>query len=275
MNQSLDASLAGPTTRSGVKTAQNAIITWFVSDEANEATFLPQVQSLSHTPKTKITYWRCAVVFFASSLAVNPDARHVFFTNCDLPVIEGIDLASLFSCWGVEVVRLPITFRLECGAVSAWGNQFYVFDIIAYLAANALAEQAIILDSDCIWLKPIDEMADAIATSGCIGYFLGEDEHPGDEAINGLSRAGMARFLATHGGPLRGTTPYYGGEIYAARQDITCRIADRFAMLWPLVLGHVSDAPREEAHLLSILYALDGIENCEGNRFIRRMWTTF
>jgi hypothetical protein len=106
-------------------------------------------------------------------------------------------------------------------------------------------------------------------------YLLGENEYPAGSEINGLSREEMAQFLRRHGGPDRPSADYFGGEIYAARQDVTRRISARAQALWPEVLEQGPDAPREEAHLLSMLYAFDGIQPGTANRFIRRMWTTF
>lgn len=256
------------------------IATWFVADDGTSATYFPQVGSRSDAPAAQAVYWRCTACFFASSIVVNPSARHVFYTNTQVPVVDGIDIAELFAMWGVEVVTLPITYRLPKGAVSSWGNQFYIFDVLAHYATSSSAAPLIVLDSDCIWVKSADTMVVEIANIGALTYFLGHDEHPEGEAINGLTRAGMAEFLAANGGPRLGSTPYFGGEIYAASAALTRAISARARALWPQVMTQAAAAPREEAHFLSILYALEGVGLDRGsgdtaNRFIRRMWTTF
>ncbi|MGH6785380.1 MAG: hypothetical protein ACREBO_01000 [Novosphingobium sp.] len=255
--------------------AKTAIATWFVADSAADATFFPQVAHRSDAPAAQAIYWRCAAVFFASSRAQNPDARHLFYTNAPLPIVDGLDLAEWFERSGIEVVTLPITYRLPRGSVGSWGNQFYIFDVLDHAAAAPPAEQLIVLDSDCLWRRPVAAMAVAIDQHGALTYELGPAEHPAGEAINGLSRAGLARFVARHGGPPRASTPYCGGEIYAARAEVTARIAARARALWPEVLAQGEDAPREEAHLLSAIYAIEGLAIGTANPFIRRMWTTF
>ncbi|MET0181136.1 MAG: hypothetical protein ABW194_11745 [Novosphingobium sp.] len=255
--------------------ARTAICTWFVADAPADATFFPQVGARSDSPSAQAVYWRCSTGFFASSLAVNPDTRHLLFTNGPVPHVDGVDLAALYARWGVETVLLPVAHRLPRGAVGSWGNQFYVFDILDHLAADASLDRAIVLDSDCLWLRPVDEMERAIDQAGALTYLLGEDAYREDEPINGLTRGQMARFLHTGGGPDRPSTPYYGGEIYAATRAVTARLAARAAALWPAVLAQGADAPREEAHFLSVLYALEGIAPGTADRFIRRMWTAF
>ena len=254
---------------------QTAIITWFVADDAANATWFPQVGGRSDAPAAQATYWRCTVAFFASSLALNRGARHLFYTNTRVPMIDGVDLAALFARWEIEVVTLPITYRLPRDAVSSWGNQFYIFDILDNLAQRDDLARAIVLDSDCVWRQPVGALATAIDAHGALTYELDFAEHAEHEAINGLSRQGMARFLARHGGAERDATPYFGGEIYAARREVTQAIAARAKTLWPELLAGAADAPREEAHLLSIIYALEGIAPGTANGFIRRMWTTF
>ena len=173
-----------------------AICTWFVSDAEADATFFPQIGANSNKRETQDIYWRCVACFFASSVVANPGRRHVFFSNAAPPVVDGVSFAELFRQWRVEVVTLPITYRLSKGEVKSWGNQFYIFDIIDWMAAATQTARWIVLDADCVWIRPADEIERAIDEHGVLTYELGDDEHAADEAINGLSRDGMARFLA-------------------------------------------------------------------------------
>ncbi|WP_164843972.1 hypothetical protein [Croceicoccus ponticola] len=255
--------------------AATIIATWFVGDTAEDATFFPQVVSRSDDAGAQAVYWRCTVAFYASSLAVNPDARHVFYTNGPVPVIDGFDCRAALERWGVEIVTLPISWRLPRGSVGSWGNQFYVFDVIAHVAASDGDDRLILLDSDCIWRQPVGGLEAAIDRHGALTYELGHDEHPEGEAINGLTREGLASFVARHGGEVRSKRAYFGGEIYAASAETNRRVAELARKLWPDVVAQADDSPREEAHLLSAIYALLDIAPGTANAFIRRMWTTF
>jgi hypothetical protein len=251
------------------------IATWFVADDAATATFFPQVGSRSDAPETQAVYWRCVLCFYASSLVLNPAQPHVFFTNTALPTIDGIDFAAVFARWKVAVVRLPITYRLPKGAVEMWGNQFYIFDILAYLSRHGTNARHVVLDSDCLWLKPVNALADTIDRHGVATYQIGADEHAMDMIINGRSRADLARYIRARGGKTGEHANYLGGEIFAATQEQTALLSAQIATLWPDITGNVADAPREEAHALSVLYALNGYAAGTANPFIRRMWTTF
>ncbi|MFP1133298.1 hypothetical protein [Asticcacaulis sp. W401b] len=251
------------------------ISTWFVEDSAAEATYFPQIGSLSNTSEAKLIYWRCVAAFYASSIHLNSEEMHVFFTNTDLPRVDGVELSELFQHWGVKIVRLPVTYRLPQNSVGSWGNQFYIFDILNYLTETPIAEVNIVLDSDVIWIKSAESIVDAIQKNGALTYCFSESEYKEAEPINGRTRQQMAAFCTAQGGVVGRSVDYDGGEIYAARQDVTERLVSRVRSIWPKVIAGEPNAPLEEAHLLSILYALEGIEQGTANPYIRRMWTTF
>lgn len=261
--------------RGPLVTMKPTIATWFVADSAEEATFFPQVSSRSDSATAQAVYWRCTVCFFASSLALNPQARHVLYTNGPVPAVDGHDVAAMLERWGVEVIRWPVSMRLHRGAVESWGNQFYVFDVIEHHIADPSAGPLILLDSDCLWLRPVSPMLAAIDRHQALTYLFNAGEYAEGAPINGQTRAGLARFLAQTGGPALARVEYCGGELIAASAPFLRRLHDRFVQLWPAVLEQSEDAPREEAHLLSILYAAEGIALGTANHFIRRMWTTF
>lgn len=251
------------------------ISTWFVSDEPEHASFFPQIGGSSGTTDAQAIYWRCILCFFASSVAVNPNSTHVLFTNARRPVVDGVDVANALHQWRVRVVHLPISYRLPAGRVKVWGNQFYIFDIIKYLAEFGERERYVVLDSDCIWMRPITEIDKAISRNGVLTYLIGGNEHAQTEPINGLSRQGMARFMRSLGGKSHESIPYCGGEIFAATLREIKRLAEQIDSVWPCVLADEKEAPKEEAHLLSVLYAMNEYEIGTANVFIKRMWTTF
>ncbi len=250
-----------------------AVATWFVADSPESGTYFPQIESRSDLASSQAIYWRCVVGFFASSLAVNPSCRHVFFTNADVPTVDGLDIGDLLARWGVDIVHLPITWRLPPRSVESWGNQFYVFDVLQYWGATGGDLPLILLDSDCVWIRSALEIAEAIRKHGAVTYEL---QGPAEERINGVSRIELAHFASRYTAAIASDAiPYSAGEFIAVSSEVAARISERAVSLWPDVLVQGEGAPREEAHLLSVIYAIEGFDAGGANGVIRRMWTTF
>ena len=259
-----------------------AISTWFVADAPGEETEFPQVGLISSRQRFQDYYWRCAVCFFASSRRFNPSARHVFFTNTTVPIVDGVAVSGMFAELGVEVVRLPITHRLPVEVSRSWGNQFYVLDIIKKVASDGSDEQFILLDSDCLWTASAQSMCGAIARSGCLTYTLGDEEYPPEAPINGVTRCELRQALdrwRADGGTAsmpRGADPflpYHGGEVFAATIQSCRAIAALIDPLWRWAFDSNVNAFREEAHFLSIIYGALGYAPYTAQPFIKRMWT--
>ena len=255
--------------------AGTLISTWFVEDRPEESTYFPQVNESSASPAVHAVYWRCIVAFYATSLIHNPGNPHAFFTNTNLPEVDGVDVAALFARWGVEVIVLPITHRLPRGRVGSWGNQFYIFDVIDYLARVGRWPSAVVLDSDVVWTAPGARMEQAILSEGALTYVHDLDAYPEGAQINGVTRQALAGFSRRHGGPAASTIVYCGGEIYAATLDATIRVAELGRSLWDAVVAGEDGAPMEEAHLLSVIYGMAGYRLGSADPFIKRMWTAF
>ena len=266
---------------------KTAIATWFVADRPGEETAFPQVEGLSSSADFQNTYWRCVICFFASSLRHNPDAPHLLFTNVSSPAVDGVNLAKLLSKWGVQIIHLAITFRAPPSVAKSWGNQFYILDVIKYVAANDCSDNLILLDCDCVWTMSARRISEAISRHGCLTYTLNEEHYRLDASINGITRQEMAKALRSWAADcdiddhaeMRNAPwiPYHGGEIFAASKKVCCDLANPIDSLWEWWRGAGSGGLgiKEEAHFLSILYAFHAYSNCTANDFIKRIWTAF
>jgi hypothetical protein len=252
---------------------ETIIATWFIADDDSTSTYFPQIGAKSDGKTAQHIYWRCVATFFASSLAVNPRCRHRFYTNTEIPEIDGFSFRKNFAQWGVEVVFLSISYRLPPGRVSCWGNQFYIFDIIKHIASDKIGGRHIVLDSDCIWIKPVDQMEDAINRFGILTYDVYRDEVE-ERLINGVSRRDLASFYNAITGEHKRLINYCGGEIFACRTDVAVTLALSLDRFWAKTMEGVANAPQEEAHLLSVLYAHFGYRAGTADPFIRRIWTS-
>ncbi len=261
-----DAAEAGP---------RPTIATWFVSDDADEASVFPGVSGDSSDKGFQDVYWRCVVVFFWSSLRFNPEARHVFYTNAPLPVVDGLDVGDWFARAGIETVCLPITHRLPPAATASFGNQFYLLDVIAHAAADPGGTGAfMLLDSDCLWNGAGDPFWEAIARDGVLTYPLWYSE---DEIINGVSRRTLGEIHRDFYGEAPAETPkYFGGELFAAGGAALSDIARESAAAWEMNLAALRDGRpwcREEAQLLSIVHQRLGLTTSDASRLFKRIWT--
>ncbi|MDT7858016.1 hypothetical protein RQM47_15320 [Rubrivirga sp. S365] len=259
------------------------LTTWLYAEPPGEESVYPQVvgQGAPSSTRFQAVYWRCVAVFFASARRWAPDARLVLATNVEaVPAVDGRDLGTFLDRLGVEVVRLPYTFRPPPGYYGAWRNQFYVFDVVRWLAAEVEpGGVGMVLDSDCVWARPPDRMAAMTRRHGALTYDLGLPE--GGEQ-NGLTLAQMGALYAdlapTLGGEAPETAPpYVGGELVAATGDVLGQIDALAARLWPEMLRrHGAGRPHfnEEAQALSWIYHRLGIAYGTANPFLRRIWTT-
>jgi hypothetical protein len=255
---------------------QMAICTWFVGDRPGEETHFPQVQGLvSSSAEFQEIYWRCIVVFFATSKQRNPNYRHVLFANCPAPVVDGIDIGSILMKYGVEIIFLPISYRIPPGKFGSFGNQFYILDIIKFVARSAIS-RIVVLDSDCVWLRSADALGHAIDSVGILAYDLGL---PASQIENGIAVGNLPTLGSALGFPARRTPSVYaGGEVFAATREACRNLVPMIERLWlnnlrALALGEPS--LNEEAQFLSVLYLHCGIRMDTANAFLRRIWTTF
>ena len=259
--------------------APPTVVTWLYAEAPGEESVYPQVIGHGAPSSTRFqaVYWRCVAVFFASLHRHQSGARAVLATNVEAaPTVDGHDLAALLARWGVETVRLPYTFQPPEGYWGAWRNQFYVFDVVRWLAGRlGDGDVGMVLDSDCVWARPPGRMAAMARRHGALTYDLGLPEG-GDQ--NGLSLDAMAALYTDLDGHAPATPPpYVGGELVAATAETLRRIDGRADDLWAEMLRrHDAGLPKfnEEAQALSYLYHALGIPYGTANPYLRRIWTT-
>lgn len=252
---------------------QNATIcTWFYAESEGEESYYPQVGGVSSSCKFHAIYLRCAIVFFASSLRQNPTAKHVLFTNLTVfPKIDGVDINALLSRWRVDVVSLPLTHLTPEGYHTAWRNQFYIFDILHYLAQRCGdIEQYYVLDSDCVWIKPVTTIQPALHKYSLLTYDLsGCRSKPNAEGLKSL-------YAKLGHPPHSDDVMYYGGECFVANGQALKQVYQAFPAVWKVCLDRFTTGHSyflEEAYTLSYLYHQLGYQGGTANTYIKRMWT--
>ncbi len=254
------------------------ISTWFYGEGKGEESVYPQVQGVSSSSAFQEVYWKCVVTFFASSVRCNPQAQHILFVSSPrIPIIGTFDIREFLSRLGVRIEVVPFTYRTPQGFYGSWRNQFYVFDIIHRLAQICEPDDAcILLDSDCVWVRPASLLQAKIAEHEVLTYDVYGTR---DWVVNGLGSDEM-RDLSSEllDRRLQHNPRYYGGEIFAATGTGVERIGRELGTLWEENLTRFRQRRtkfNEEAHALSHVYLKLGYEGGTANDFIRRMWTSF
>jgi hypothetical protein len=60
---------------------KDIISTWIYLDNPNESSEYPQVGKASHLQSFQNVYWKCVAVFYALSVRMNPNRKHILFSN--------------------------------------------------------------------------------------------------------------------------------------------------------------------------------------------------
>ncbi len=254
---------------------QKVLATWIVNDTKVEQSWFPQAGKIqSDNPQVHFMYWRCVADFFAcASRTCGDSCRLVLFTNRP---IAAPDIKNFLVSLGVEVIVVPLAHLPPVGYHGSWRNQFYILDLIQYLAKTAENESYVILDSDCVINKSLDPLYQELTQKGALLYSMSYSE---EHSINGLTRVEMkALYEEISGEPLTEIPRYCGGEFFAATSEAIRAMAELSEAIWRECMDRFELGKakfNEEAHFLSYLYFRLGFEHDTANRFIKRLWTQF
>jgi hypothetical protein len=254
------------------------ICTWIYCDSNQEESLYPQVGGNSSSLRFQEIYWKCVVVFFATSIRNNPDQNHILFTNTkSVQPMERFDLIGFLTELGVSIIHLPLTYRTPDGYYGSWKNQFFIFDILNYIQPLAEEnEQYIILDSDCIWIRPATQISQAIQQAGLL-TMVADIENSPNYTMNGISRLNMKEIYNELGVSTKDEAPhYYGGEMFAAKGSEIKLVVDEINEVWSKSMSRFEKGKlkfNEEAHMLSYIYFKLGYSHKSGNKYIKRIWT--
>jgi hypothetical protein len=221
-------------------------------------------------------YWKCVVTFFVSLQRYITIEKPVLFTNAKkLPEVEGVSIKPLLEGLGVSIIHVEFNYKVPKGYFNSWTNQFFEFSILDYIAANFNNDDCfLMLDSDCVFLKKLDELFALCKEKECLTYLL---DYPKEEIINGISRVQMKGVYESLLQKDIDVVPeYHAGEFFMASVPTIKKFSADFRTIWPKLLEfHDQGKPKlvEEAHVLSYIYYINGFEGGEANNFIKRIWT--
>ncbi|HEX8459841.1 MAG TPA: hypothetical protein VF623_00360 [Segetibacter sp.] len=255
----------------------NYICTWLCADEPGEESVFFQTGELSSSQTHQNIYWRCLLVFYITSKRFNKRDQHVLFTNVkQLPVVDGREISALLRELNVEVIFTDFKYKTPKGYYGAFQNQFYEFSILEYISkSNANDDDLyLVLDSDCIFLKPVAPLFAEASKQGFISF---EDEVKPDYVINGLSRNDLkSLYQELLGKEIEEMPSYHLGEFMLSSVGNIKKFFADFKELWPQLIERNKAGKmkfNEEAHTLSYLYFKNGFRAHKNHIYMRRIWT--
>lgn len=255
----------------------NYICTWLCADVKGEESIYPQTGEKSSGQKHQNIYWRCLVLFYATSKRFNKTQKHLLFTNVNvLPVVDGKNVKDMLSDLDVEVIFTDFKYKTPKGYFDLFQNQFYEFSILEYIVKHNQnsEDQYLILDSDCIFTRPAAELFDEAKPAGFISF---EDACTTELVIHGLSRVDMKHLYEDLSGKAVNEIPgYHLGEFFLANVKNINTIFHGFLELWPeLMRRYEAGLPKfnEEAQTLSYLYYKNNFKASTKTTYLKRIWT--
>jgi len=253
------------------------IVTGMCCDEEGQESKYPQgSDAKSSSEKFQLVYWRCAVVYFASSVRNNPEAQHILFTNADrIPNIESFNTVEFFNKIGVKVVQIPFTYQPPIEYYPAFRSTFFKFDIIQYLKNHSESNDlCIALDSDCVWVNSADRIIADIEKHGLTTYDLYE---PDDKKISGLTRQEMQKIYEELGYKVDEPPKYFGAEFIVGNGKHIKILSDEVDSIWETCLQRFAAGETKfntEEQMLSYIYNKLGYARSSGNAYFNRVWTS-
>jgi len=255
----------------------NHICTWLCVDEKGEESHFPQTGQLSSSQSHQNIYWRCVLVYFITSKRFNKSENHILFTNVQkLPVVDGKAISKSLMDLGVEIVFTDFRYKTPKGYYKSFQNQFYEFSILEHISKNNSnnSDMYLILDSDCIFIKPAAELFKAAKERGFISF---QDNVLPDYVINGLSRNDLkSLYEELLEQKINEMPSYHLGEFFLASVVNIRKFYYDFLELWPQLLERHTNGKQkfnEEAHTLSYLYFKNGFRASTDEHFMKRIWS--
>ena len=255
----------------------NYISSWLCADEEGAESLFPQTGKKSSSKEHQDIYWRCLIVFYITSKRFNKNEKHVLFTNVKkMPFVDGRNVETIFNDLNVEIILTDFKYKTPKGYYGMFQNQFYEFSILDYISTNNKHSDDLylILDSDCIFLKPVNDLFDAAKPNGFISF---EDNVLPGYVINGLSRNDLKDlYQELLHESLTEIPSYHLGEFFLSSVKNINLFYNDFKILWQQLLEKHKQRLKkfnEEAHTLSYLYFKNGFRAHKENIYMKRIWT--
>lgn len=168
----------------------------------------------------RLVFWKCALVFFCSSIQVNPRLSHYLYTNDESPPkIDGVDCADFLQRRGVEVIFSRFDrFMPSKSFGTIFHNNFYKLHVL-YEMSRAISGELLLMDSDVVWTNPLPQTP--LSNNGqLVLYPVFRTRADDERSPTGISSRDLALIYAKLDPHFTNSSlAWIGGEIIGGRHD--------------------------------------------------------
>lgn len=235
----------------------------------------------------RLTYWKCCMTFFSTSVRCNPEALHILYTNDETPIkYNGIDLKKFLEEIGIEIRYLPFKIFTPPKEFSRYLMlAYYKFDVLNDLCNREENTYSIILDSDCIWTKKDKELTQLIKSDKLLIFDVYDRKDPKDKGPHNFSRHDMGRLFKYIDSKYPKKYPiWFGGEIIAGSAKNLKIISNELHSVYNHILQIAQDPAqmiyskkmleRGMEFLASYVINKEKVQWHEAKKYIKRIWTS-
>jgi hypothetical protein len=251
------------------------LATWFHGDTAELRGEYAQMIGDSTSPRHWNIYQDCVDLVLASARRWNPGLRLAVVLNPAAAEALTGERRRRWTEAGATVLVAENTHRVPAGFHGLWQNQFFVLDCLRALSDQVTSDESVVLlDSDCLVTRSLDDLDEVILTHGRAFYPV---PFPEDAVVNGLSRIDLTALAgAWHQGAAAAEVDYLGGEFFGFRGDLLKADLDQLDEAFAWALRRADRGllhPNEEAQLMSMALAPALTGDQLVTRAVRRIWT--
>jgi len=258
------------------------ISTWFYESPKGENVYYPGVGDKSDTWDFQKIYWNCIYSFFKTARqhcksADNINFKFLLFLNGDIPnkglYGNGFEPEKFFSDNDVDLIKFDPKHIPSDDGLKTFRTQFVMIDILKKMQFLMNPDDLfLILDSDCIFVKPIPvESFDDLAVRGI--QFIPNSWSESDVS-NGLNNRQFNEIGEKLSPEIHKKINYFcGGEYFGFSFDKLVEFNKRVEDLYAANFCLDFQLQTEEQLFTLCLNLMRDRDFSDASKFIRRVWT--
>lgn len=256
-------------------------------DAARDASWYPAIGKTISSAARRALYWNNVLVFCATARRGVPDARVCVYTNDNADLDLGRTTLQR-ALDALQVTRVLLPYEKFCpppGASRKFRNAFYRLEVIRVLAETLPQnDAALLLDSDCVWLRAANDTAQKIPAAGLWLSTPRPLYPPRLRYPFQQSRADFgALYLALAPGYPEPFPKYYGAEFIGGRRAAFQQLSAELDRVWqrvdemsrqqPVRLANGESIYDNDEYILNFVYNSGSLPVTLATGWMRRVQT--